>query len=234
MLGPRVGPTHLVMPGRPWHDGNVEITTTKSLLEALDQRGDDPDTRRAFDDEVWAARGMQAAILVTDLAGFTKSTKRHGILHFLQVFRRCDRACQPIIEAHDGWLMKHEADDLIVMFKDAVSAVRAAMAMQLLSVEDNRDRPPEDRWRMGIGVELGRVLRLEDDAFGDAVNVAFKMGEDIAEPGEILIGPEAFARAEAAGVEFTGFEPPEARTVLIGGVHLAHHAIRLSDPVRDH
>ena len=204
----------------------VKITTTKSLLDALDARGDDPQTRKAFDDAVWAQRGIEAAILVTDLSGFTKQTKIHGILHFLQVFRRCDLACQPIIQDFGGWMMKHEADDLIVMFDDAVSAVRAAMAMQQASVDDNRQRPADDRWRVSIGVEYGPMIRLDDDAFGDAVNVAFKLGEDIAEPGEILIGPEAYGRSMAAGVDFEGFTSPEARSVEIGAVTLDHHAIR--------
>ncbi len=207
----------------------MNITTTKSLLEALDARGDDPQTRKAFDDQVWAARGIEAAILVTDLSGFTKQTKRHGILHFLQVFRRCDLACQPIIDAFHGWMMKHEADDLIVMFDDAASAVRAAMAMQQTSVKDNHGRPEDDHWRVSIGVEFGPMIRLDDDAFGDAVNVAFKLGEDIAGPGEILIGPEAYRRAFAAGVAFDGFSTPESRSVEVGAVTLAHHAIRLID-----
>ena len=211
----------------------MPITTTKSLLQALDARGDDAEARRAFDEKVWAERGTEAAILVTDLAGFTKQTKRHGILHFLHIFRRCDRACQPVIDGHGGWLMKHEADDLIVMFGDAASAVNAAMQMQRLSLDDNRGRPEDDRWRMGIGVEFGKVIRLDDDAFGDAVNVAFKLGEDIAEPGEILIGPEAFVRARSAGVDFSGFAGPEDRSVEIGGVTLAHHAIRLIPPTGD-
>ncbi len=216
-----------------WQAWSVKITTTRSLLEALDRRGDDPQSRTAFDEQVWAERGIEAAILVTDLSGFTKQTKRHGILHFLQVFRRCDVACQPIVKAYAGWLMKHEADDLIVMFNDAVSAVEAAMSMQTKSIEDNRGRPADDRWRMGIGVEFGRVLRLDDDAFGDAVNVAFKLGEDIAEPGEILIGPEAFRRLQHAKLDFDGFTGPEARSVEVGGVTLAHHAIRLEEPVPD-
>ena len=218
---------------RTWQNFGVNITTTKSLLLALDSRGDDPETRAEFDRRVWAERGIDAGILVTDLSGFTKQTKRHGILHFLQVFRRCDAACQPLIEAHRGWLMKHEADDLIVMFDSAVDAVRAGLEMQKLSVEDNRGRPPDDRWKMGIGIEFGRVLRLDDDAFGDAVNVAFKLGEDVAGPGEILIGPQAFGLAQAAGVDFSGFVGPEARDVELSGVSLPHHAIRLDAVLHD-
>ena len=218
----------------PWQKNCVKITTTKSLLEALDARGDDAEARKAFDERVWAERGTEAAILVTDLSGFTKSTKKYGILHFLQTFRRCDLACRPIIDAHGGWLMKHEADDLIVMFGDGAAAVRAAMQMQIMSVDDSRGRPAEDGWQLSIGVEFGRVIRLDDDAFGDAVNVAFKLGEDIAEPGEVLIGPTAFAQAQGEGVDFAGFSPPEDRSVEISGVKLAHHAIRLSPPAPGH
>jgi class 3 adenylate cyclase len=38
-----------------------------------------------------------------------------------------------------------------------------------------------------MGIDYGRYLRLVDDVFGDTVNLAYKLGEDLAGRGEILV-----------------------------------------------
>lgn len=210
-----------------------DIKTTATLLEALDRREGDAAAKKAFDDAVWAARGREAAILVTDLSGFTKLTKRHGILHFLQVFRRCEQACMPVVEAHGGVLMKHEADDLICIFDDALSAIGAAFGMLRACAAVNATLDEEDdHVNLCIGVEHGPLLRLDDDAFGDAVNVAFKLGEDVAERGEVLIGPTAYAAALDAGYDFSKMIIDGPRVVTTGNVPLEHWSARL-EPKKD-
>ncbi len=205
-----------------------QITTTRTLLDALDQRGDDEDARRVFDADVWSQLGSEATILVTDLSGFTKQTKKHGILHFLHVFRRCERACMPIVEEFGGILMKQEADDLITIFEDPLSALKAAIKMQVVTQAQNADLPSEDdHVKMSMGLECGPLLRLTDDAFGDAVNVAFKLGEDIASGGELLIGKKAFTAATEAGFDFSIYSVDGPKTVTAGNVGLEHWALRL-------
>ena len=94
----------------------MEISTTQSLLEALDERGQTPEERKSFDDEVWRQRGAKGAILVTDLSGFTRATKTHGVIHFLSIFRRFQNSCGPLLEKNGGHLFKQEADDLLLSF----------------------------------------------------------------------------------------------------------------------
>jgi adenylate cyclase len=205
------------------------ITTTRALLDALDQRGDTPEARTAFDEAVWAARGREGAILVTDLSGFTRQTKRHGILHFLHVFRRCEVLCMPILAAYGGTLMKQEADDLIGFFDGPLDALRAAIAMQEGTRVLNAGLAEDDRVHMCIGLESGPLLRLDDDAYGDPVNVAFKLGEDVAERGEILIGVRAYEAALEAGFDFSRYRLDGPRTAVTGNVGLEHWALTLED-----
>ncbi len=207
-------------------DPALEITNTQSLLDALDHRGASDAERRDFDERVWATRGVDAAILVTDLSGFTRLTRRHGILHFLAVFRRCQNICLPQIDRHRGTTLKQDADDLIALFPGPVEAVSAALGMIKAAYELNQTLDEDDQVGLCIGVEHGRMLRLDDDAFGDAVNVAFKLGEDIAKAGEVLIGARAYAAVIEAGYDFGGFSVSEARGVETGKVVLEHHAVR--------
>ncbi|MCA1899341.1 MAG: hypothetical protein LDL50_01405, partial [Chloroflexi bacterium] len=44
---------------------------------------------------------------------------------------------------------------------------------------------------VSCGIDQGKILLLERDCFGDAVNRACKLGEDIASAGEILVTKEA-------------------------------------------
>ena len=60
--------------------------------------------------------------------------------------------------------------------------------------ETNHKRPPEDRITIAIGIDHGDLLLIEDrDFFGDPVNTACKLGEDVAAEGEILVTARAFS-----------------------------------------
>lgn len=203
------------------------ITTVASLLEALDHRGDDLLSRQTFDQRIWEECGQKGAILVTDLSGFTRLTKKHGILHFLAVFRRCERLCLPVIPQYGGALMKHEADDLIVIFPTAAQAIGAGLEMLRVTAVANQALELDDQIGMCIGVESGTLIRLQDDAFGDPVNVAFKLGEDVASRGELLIGPKAWQEATAANFDFRSYRVDGPRKVEAGQVELEHYAVML-------
>ena len=209
------------------------ITTTASLVEALDHRSGDASAREAFDRAIWAELGTDAAILVTDLSGFTRLTKTHGILHFLAIFRRCERICMPVIKAHGGCLMKHEADDLICIFPGPLDALHASLDMLRALETANRTLDPDDHVNLCVGIESGHLLRLEDDAFGDPVNVACKLGEDIAKAGEVLLGPNAYAAARASAFDFSGWIVDGPRSVVTGNVPLEHYSIRRAPPLED-
>ena len=52
----------------------------------------------------------------------------------------------------------------------------------------NHRRLPEEKVLLCLGIGFGRILRIGDtDVFGTEVNVASKLGEDIAKRDEILV-----------------------------------------------
>ena len=57
----------------------------------------------------------------------------------------------------------------------------------------NRGRPPSERVAFSFGIGFGEVLDLGHDLLGLEVNLASKLGEDRARPGEILLTPGAVA-----------------------------------------
>jgi class 3 adenylate cyclase len=138
------------------------------------------------------------AVVYTDTADFTRRVARHGILHFLMVFARAVRTLRPLVARHRGRLVKVEADSLLLTFPDAATACRAALAMSPAIARLNRGTPASERVAFSFGIGFGEVLDLGHDLLGLEVNLASKLGEDRARPGEILLTSGAVAALPAA------------------------------------
>ena len=168
---------------------------------------------KALDRKIWDLFGEQWAVMFTDLSGFSRQVEKFGILHFLQIIHEHKQLLTPIIQRHDGILIKIEADSLIVIFRRTVSAVQCAVEMQKVLREFNQTRPPETEVLLCVGIGHGEMLRVGDlDVWGREVNAASKLGEDTAKSGEILMTKAAVDIAGA--IEGLSFERIEAQ---VGG-----------------
>jgi class 3 adenylate cyclase len=155
------------------------------LIEARTHAG--ADTER-LDARIWDLFGEDLAIVFTDLSGFSRSTAKFGIIHFLQVIFEKKRLLLPIVADHDGILIKIEADSFLIIFRRPERAVHCAVAMQQACQKVNQRRLPEEQILLCVGIGYGRVLRIGDsDVFGAEVNAASKLGEDTAKANEILV-----------------------------------------------
>src|SRR5262245_45528738 len=133
------------------------------------------------------------AIVYTDTADFTVRTARDGILHFLMVFNRLVESARPVVRRLGGDIVKVEADSLLVRFPDADTACRGVDALERLLARLNRGRPEDERLRFSYGIGYGELLATNGDLFGLEMNLASKLGEDLARPGEALLTPSAVA-----------------------------------------
>jgi class 3 adenylate cyclase len=116
-------------------------------------------------------------------------------VHYLSMVRRMQLTAEPIVRHFSGTLIKFEADNCFAMFPDVQGAVRCARQLQSAFWQQNLDTPDELDIRIACGIDFGRILVVEDnDFFGNAVNRACKLGEDLAEAGEILLTEEAVAQ----------------------------------------
>ena len=162
--------------------------SAKRLQQLIDNRVQPGADRAAIDQRIWDLFGERWAVMFTDLSGFSRRVATFGIIPFLQVIQQSVRILAPIIERHDGILLKIEADSLLVIFRRPDRAAECAIAMQRALVEFNRPLAPEDRILLCVGPGWGDVLRIGDeDVFGAEVNASSKLGEDIAKAGEILV-----------------------------------------------
>jgi adenylate cyclase len=148
-----------------------------------------------IDRRIWDLLGEHWAVMCTDLSGFSRRVAEFGIIHFIQTIYESLRIFTPCLDRHDGILLKIEADSLLVIFRQADSALECALAMQKATREYNEARQPEDHVLLCVGLGCGEMLRVGDeDVFGAEVNAASKLGEDMAKAGDILV-TEKFHKA---------------------------------------
>lgn len=153
--------------------------------------------REKIDDQIRERYERDRAVLISDMSGFSRITQEEGILHFLELIHRMHLLTQPIIEAHGGHLVKAEADNLYVMFDAVQPAVDAAIALHDACRDAFAGKRANDAVALGIGISWGRLLDLDGaDFFGDPVNLASKLGEDLASGGDLLVTKAAAERME--------------------------------------
>ena len=158
----------------------------------------DATRREALESRLWQEFGAERAVLVLDMSGFSQLAIRFGIVHYLSMVRRMQLTAEPIVRNYSGTLVKFEADNCFAMFPDVADAIQAAVELNDAFRSANDDTPDELDIRVACGIDFGSILVVPGvDFFGNAVNRASKLGEDLAAAGEILVTREAMATLPA-------------------------------------
>lgn len=184
----------------------------------------DDGSRPACEEEIWRSLGTEKAVLVLDMSGFSLTTRIHGIVYYMAMVRRMQRTTKPLVERLGGHVVKYEADNMYAVFEDPPAAVAAADAIHAAFLAERIPPGSKHRIRTSIGIACGRLLLIPGrDLFGDCVNVACKLGEDLAEAEETLLADDAYRRlgpdrqAGFESVTFTvsGLELPAWRSTAV-------------------
>lgn len=169
-----------------------------------------PAERQKIDAEIRERFERPMGIMITDMSGMTELTKRSGILDILAVVRRMQLLAQPVLEKHGGHLVKTVADDLFVVHESAKSLYAIARGLLDACAAENAAHPDADKILVCIGLGYGPVMFLGGEIWGDAVNVASKLGEDTAAGGEILVSEDFHTQIRKEGVEPKAYLIPES------------------------
>jgi len=176
------------------------------LSRLLDARNEHPESLAEIDGEIWRRFGRTRAVLVLDMCGFSRLTMRYGITHFLAMIRRLQTIVRPVIAQGGGHVVKTEADNVFATFDDVPEALATARAIQRSLDAANAFLPEDWDLHAAIGIGYGPILLIGDaDLFGSEMNIASKLGEDVAARGEILLSSGARERIAA---EFEATEIP--------------------------
>ena len=158
------------------------FTTIEQMLD----RGEEPD-RHA--EQLWQQFGRTYAVLIMDSSGFTRITKEYGILPFLSRLVQMRRLAIPVLEQCRAVAYKFAADNVYGYFESPTDALEAAFGIRDALATAGVTLPDGTPFTICSGIGYGKVLYSEtlEGCFGDEMNLASKLGEDIAEADEILL-----------------------------------------------
>ena len=172
-------------------DNKNETKKFQELILRFSQETSD-ESRKAIETELWQKYGTEKVVFVLDMSGFSLLTRKYGIIHYLSMVRRMQLTAEPIVKTYGGYLLKFEADNCFAVFPDTLSAIHAAISLQLAFDASNLLTSDDFDVHIACGIDYGKILIVgNEDCFGDAVNRACKLGEDIAAAGEILVTQDA-------------------------------------------
>ncbi len=194
---------------------NEPLTGHAEFDDLIAKFSDEPDAARAEEIRlsIWDRFGTDGTVLISDMAGFSSTSRKVGVCHFLKMIHRTRQIIAPVVESNNGIFLKCDADNCYAFFDKPDDAIKASFEINAALFEANDDFELGEEINVSIGIDYGRILLIADvEFFGDPVNTASKLGEDLAIRDEVLVTKRA--------LEHSTFEVPE----------LAEHMVaRISD-----
>jgi class 3 adenylate cyclase/ABC-type transport system substrate-binding protein len=124
------------------------------------------------------------AFLIADIRGYTRFTQEHGDEAAGELAGTFAAVTREVVTARGGTLLELRGDEALVVFRSPRQAVRSAVALQERFVAET-ERQPNRPLAVGIGIDMGEVVAVEDGYRGRALNLAARLCS-AAGPGEIL------------------------------------------------
>ena len=168
------------------------------LKQLLSERNQHPHRATEIDQQIQQTFERRAALLALDMCGFTELSIEYGIIHYLAMIRQMEDVATPAVVGNGGTVIKQDADNLFAIFNEPAQALEAALDIFRAFDAVNRVVTVDRQIHGSIGIGYGETLIIgNEDLFSAEMNLACKLGEDIAERAEILITPAAFAALPA-------------------------------------
>ena len=188
----------------------------------------DPAEQEAARAHIWDEYGTEGAVFISDMASFSSTSRKIGVCHFLKLIHRARQTIAPIVTANNGTLLKCDADNCYAFFEQTDDAIQASFDINAALFESNDRYPIAEQIYLSVGIDYGRVLLIDgEDFFGDPVNTASKLGEDLAIKAETLVTKRA--------IEHSNFEVPELAermTARISDIEIRYVRIPMTETAR--
>lgn len=174
------------------------LTGHDEFDDLIAQFAEEPDPGRAEEirEGIWDKFGTVGTVFISDMASFSSTSRKIGVCHFLKMIHRARQIIAPRIEANNGILLKCDADNCYAFFKEPDDAIRASFEVNAALFQANDAFGIAEQIYLSVGIDYGRVLLVGDlDFFGDPVNTASKLGEDLAIREEVLVTERAIEQS---------------------------------------
>lgn len=160
------------------------------------------DEQNRIRNRIWERFGACGATFISDMANFSSTSRKLGVCHFLKLIHRARLTIAPIIGAHNGTLLKYDADNCYAFFASTDDAIQASLSINAELFLANQSLDLSDHIYLSVGIDYGDLLLVgSEDFYGDPVNTASKLGEDLAIKGEVLVTERAIAESSYVAPE---------------------------------
>jgi adenylate cyclase len=178
--------------------------------------------------KIWEQFGTKGAVFISDMASFSSTSRKIGVCHFLKMIHRARKIIAPVIADNNGLLLKCDADNTYAYFEDTSNAIQASFDVNAALFDSNDKHTIAEQIYLSVGIDYGRVLLVSDiDFFGDPVNTASKLGEDLAIKSETLITERAIAKTE-----FVVPETAERMVARISDIEISYVRMPMTEIAR--
>ena len=130
-------------------------------------------------------REITASIMFTDLEDSTQMLTRLGDEENQTLLASHSKIIRDQLDKYGGVEVKTMGDGFMIAFYSARKAVSCAVDIQRDLQEFNRENP-ERQLKVRIGLNLGEVIKEEEDYFGSAVVIAARIMDE-SSGGQILV-----------------------------------------------
>jgi class 3 adenylate cyclase len=135
---------------------------------------------------IWEKYGTEGTVFISDMASFSSTSRKIGVCHFLKMIHRA-------------------------RFERVDDAIQASFDVNSALFAHNEDFGIAEQIYLSVGIDYGRVLLIGDlEFFGDPVNTASKLGEDLAVKAETLVTKRA--------IDHSTFEIPETAERMVARI----------------
>jgi adenylate cyclase len=198
----------------------ADLNSRANLTKLLDELGEYPEHPDDIEGRIKEIFEQEKAILILDMSGFTRTTHRSGIIRFLLMIHQMQGLALPSVEEHNGLFVNAFADNLTCLFDSVEEAVAASTEIAGRLKSANVVLPADRELYVSVGIGYGSILNVANEAiYGGEVNLASKLGEDIAELGEVLLTTNAHEQIKASDIECT------EHSISISGLDVTYYSV---------
>jgi class 3 adenylate cyclase len=158
--------------------------------------------------------GVQSTVVFADLFGSTRVFESLGNAKATESVTQVTAWVAQKCTAHGGRVVKFLGDGVLAIFQDSRKAIGAVVDLQRSYQLVLARMPPNANMPLRIGVVRGDVEFVDDDCYGDAVNIASRLSE-LTGPHQIWVNGDAIE---------DGLQPSEVRCRYLGPIHIRGRA----------
>lgn len=164
------------------------------LMTFLAQHATESVNARCGEMDIWDQFGVEIAPLVIDSVGFTRTTQAEGIVHFLTQLAVARDITNQVLRESDPISFVFHADNCFAFFGSADAALQAGIEVRSAINGAALPLTGGENFGLSMGIGFGTLLAAggKDGYFGDEMNIASKLGEDIGGRDDIFLSEAAY------------------------------------------